>query len=69
MDMEGTYVECVLFGIGSNVNILYKDVFDMLGIDKARMKPTRMSLSGFTGDKVEVEGTIELHVELGSLLL
>lgn len=48
------------------MNILYKGAFEKLGIDKTRLKPTRMPLSGFTGDQVEAEGTVELSVELGS---
>lgn len=52
--------------MGSSVKILYKDVFEKLGIDRARLKPTPMPLVGFIEDKVEVEGTVELNIELGS---
>lgn len=66
MDMEGIDVERALVDIGSNINILYKDMLSKHGVDKTMMKPTRMPLFGFTGDKVEMEGTIELGVDLST---
>lgn len=64
MDMEGTNVECIIVHTGNNVNILYKEVFDKLDIDKLRLMPTQMPRSGFTGDQVEAEDMVELDVEL-----
>lgn len=66
MDMEGTDVKRVFVNRGSSLNILYKDVLYKLDVDKSRLKPTRMPLSGFTRDKVEAEGTIKLVVEFGA---
>lgn len=66
MDMEGFVVERVLVDTGSSVNILYKGVLENLGINKSRLKPIRMPLSGFTRYQVEAEGIVELNVELGS---
>lgn len=45
--------------IGSIANILYKSMFDKLDINATRLKPTKMTLAGFNGDKdVEVKGTM-----------
>lgn len=65
MDMECVDVERMLVDIGSSINILYKSVFDKLGVDATKLRPTRMLLERFTSDKVKVEGTVDLNVELG----
>lgn len=49
MDIEGTNVKRVLVDTSSNVNILYKEVFDKLGIDKMRLKLARMPFASFRG--------------------
>lgn len=53
MDIEGVDVEHILVDTRSSVNILYKDVFEKLGVDKARLKPTRVPLLCFTGDQIK----------------
>lgn len=64
MDMEGIDVKRVLVNIGSNVNILYKEVFEKLGINLVKMRSNRTQLSGFTGNNIKAGGKVELNVEI-----
>ncbi|XP_031106926.1 uncharacterized protein LOC116011573 [Ipomoea triloba] len=66
LDVNGTDVQRVLVDTGSSVNILYFDVFALLGLSTDQLTPIRTPLSGFTGDSIEAEGVISLNVELGS---
>lgn len=63
MDMKGTNVECILVDTESSVNILYKEIFEQLGIDPQGMKSNRTPLLGFTGDKMEAKEIVELKTE------
>lgn len=39
MDLQGTDVHRILVDTGSSVNILYKDVFDWIGLPRDRLRP------------------------------
>ncbi|VFQ77142.1 unnamed protein product [Cuscuta campestris] len=66
MDMGGVDVSRVLVDTGSSVNVLYLDAFEKLKLCQTRLEPLKTPLSGFTGDSVEVEGSILLTCELGT---
>ncbi|VFQ64159.1 unnamed protein product [Cuscuta campestris] len=66
MDMGGVDVSRVLVYTGSSVNVLYLDAFEKLKLCRTRLEPLKTPLSGFTGDSVEVEGSILLNCELGT---
>ncbi|VFQ84434.1 unnamed protein product [Cuscuta campestris] len=66
MDINGVDVARVLVDTGSSVNILYLETFQKLRLCRTQLEPLETPLSGFTGDTVEVEGSIVLPVELGS---
>ncbi|VFQ98565.1 unnamed protein product [Cuscuta campestris] len=66
MDINGVDVARVLVDTSSSVNILYLKTFQKLRLCRTQLEPLKTSLSSFTGDTVEVEGSIVLPVELGS---
>ncbi|XP_019157170.1 PREDICTED: uncharacterized protein LOC109153761 [Ipomoea nil] len=66
MMVNGVCVMRVLVDTGSSVNVMYHDVFVKLGLSEDQLRPVRTPLAGFTGDTIEIEGSIVLPVEIGS---
>ncbi|XP_042467478.1 uncharacterized protein LOC122050653 [Zingiber officinale] len=50
---------------GSSVNIIFKQAFDLLQIDQAKLLPMATPLYGFTGNEVSPIGQTRLVVSLG----
>ncbi|XP_031108522.1 uncharacterized protein LOC116012997 [Ipomoea triloba] len=65
LDINNTIVHQVLVDTGSSVNVMYYDTFTKLGLTRKQLAPVRTPLSGFTGDSIETEGSINLEVEIG----
>ncbi|VFQ68292.1 unnamed protein product [Cuscuta campestris] len=65
MSIRKVYVGRVLVDIGSNVNVLYFDVFKRMGLTRQQLRLDRPHLADFLGTSVEAEGSILLHVEIG----
>lgn len=66
IDIAGVEVQRVMVDKGSNVNVLYMDVFRKLKIDPTVLTPVRTPLSTFTGDTIHPEGLVRLPVEVGT---
>ncbi|XP_019188930.1 PREDICTED: uncharacterized protein LOC109183198 [Ipomoea nil] len=66
IDIMGVDVQRVMVDTGSNVNVLYLDVFEKLKLDRRALTPVGAPLSGFTGDTIHPEGKITLLVEFGT---
>ncbi|VFQ85558.1 unnamed protein product [Cuscuta campestris] len=58
VEINNVVVHRTLVDTGSSVNIMYNNAFRELGLSRDDLKPIRTPLSGFTGDTIEVEGTI-----------
>ncbi|XP_019167196.1 PREDICTED: uncharacterized protein LOC109162945 [Ipomoea nil] len=66
MDINDMIVHRILADTGSSVNVMYYDAFTKLGLPRGQLKEVRTPLSGFTGDSVEIEGSVILPVEIGT---
>ncbi|XP_019155109.1 PREDICTED: uncharacterized protein LOC109151973 [Ipomoea nil] len=66
LDINNVVVHWVLVDTGSLVNVMYYDTFTQLGLSRGQLEPVRTPLSGFTGDSIETEGSINLEVEIGT---
>ncbi|XP_074575273.1 uncharacterized protein LOC141831769 [Curcuma longa] len=55
----------VFVDTGSSVNVLYKDAFDQMQIDREELRPMATSLFGFSGHEVRPLGQIQLPLSLG----
>ncbi|XP_010677758.1 uncharacterized protein LOC104893360 [Beta vulgaris subsp. vulgaris] len=65
LQISTAMVHRVLVDGGSSANILYKEMFEILGFDTACLKPVSYPVIGFTGASVVREETIKLAVKLG----
>ncbi|XP_077221632.1 uncharacterized protein LOC143855400 [Tasmannia lanceolata] len=59
-------VKKVLVDNGSSADILYYHAFKQMGIPEERLKPFVSHSYGFSGNMVQVKGSIELPVWIGS---
>ncbi|XP_057418697.1 uncharacterized protein LOC130712897 [Lotus japonicus] len=50
---------------GSSADIIYGDAFDRLGLKESDLKPYKGTLVGFTGDRVNVRGYVEIPTTFG----
>ncbi|XP_057426041.1 uncharacterized protein LOC130719429 [Lotus japonicus] len=50
---------------GSSADIIYGDAFDCLGLKESDLKPYSGTLVGFTGDRVNVRGYVEIPTAFG----
>ncbi|XP_031090959.1 uncharacterized protein LOC115995952 [Ipomoea triloba] len=66
LDINNTIVHRVLVDTRSSVNDMYYEEFTKLGLTRKQLAPVRTPLSGFTGDSIETEGSINLEVEIGT---
>ncbi|XP_019149861.1 PREDICTED: uncharacterized protein LOC109146664 [Ipomoea nil] len=66
LDINNVVVHRVLVDTGSSVNVMYYDTFTQLGLSRGQLEPIRTPLSGFMGDSIETEGSINLEVEIGT---
>ncbi|XP_031106343.1 uncharacterized protein LOC116010996 [Ipomoea triloba] len=66
LDINNTIIHRVLVNTWSSVNVMYYDMFTKLGLTRKQLAPVRTPLSGFTGDSIETEGSINLEVEIGT---
>ncbi|GAV67535.1 hypothetical protein CFOL_v3_11040, partial [Cephalotus follicularis] len=55
----------VLIDNGSSANIMFYDIFEKMKLGTSRLKPIDSHLYGFSGERVHVEGTIELPSTVG----
>ncbi|XP_019197405.1 PREDICTED: uncharacterized protein LOC109191268 [Ipomoea nil] len=65
-EINEVVVHRVLVDTGSSVNVMYHDTFTQLGLSRKQLGQVRTPLSGFTGDSIETEGSINLEVEIGA---
>ncbi|KAF5480170.1 hypothetical protein F2P56_000936 [Juglans regia] len=56
----------ILFDNGSSADILFYDAFSKMGIGEDHLKPTPATLKGFTGDAVQLIGSITLPRYVGA---
>ncbi|XP_019161016.1 PREDICTED: uncharacterized protein LOC109157619 [Ipomoea nil] len=66
LDINNVVVHRVLVDTGSSVIVMYYDTFTQLGLSRGQLEQVRSPLSGFTGDSIETEGSINLEVEIGT---
>ncbi|XP_074570551.1 uncharacterized protein LOC141827208 [Curcuma longa] len=55
----------IFIDTGSSVNVLYKDAFNRMQIDRDQLQPMTTSLFGFSGHEVRPLGQIQLPLSLG----
>ncbi|XP_057444159.1 uncharacterized protein LOC130736339 [Lotus japonicus] len=55
----------LLLDQGSSADIIYGDAFDRLGLKESDLKPYPGTLMGFTGDRVNVPGYVEILTAFG----
>ncbi|KAJ4713136.1 Retrovirus-related Pol polyprotein from transposon 17.6 [Melia azedarach] len=65
MKIASKDVARILIDTGSSVDILFKEAFNKLGLNSARMQQVTTPLSGFMGDQLMPSGSITLPVTLG----
>ena len=58
-------VFCNLIDTGSSVDILYASSFRQINVGGATTRPIKTPLYGFDGEKVYLEGAIQLPVTFG----
>lgn len=66
MDINGSIVQRILVDMGSNINVMYYNVFLKLGLSYGQLRPIRTSTAGFTSNTIEMKGSITLVVKLGT---
>ncbi|GAV66301.1 hypothetical protein CFOL_v3_09811, partial [Cephalotus follicularis] len=55
-------VKTVLIDNRGSANIMYYDVFEKMKLERERLNPIDSPLHGFSGEPIQVEGSIELLV-------
>ncbi|VFQ90866.1 unnamed protein product, partial [Cuscuta campestris] len=65
MAIHKFFVKRILVDTGSSVNVLYWEAAQQMGIRKEDLTKLNMPLSGFTGDIIELEGSIKLDIIIG----
>ncbi|VFQ61122.1 unnamed protein product, partial [Cuscuta campestris] len=65
VEINNVVVHRTLVDTGSSVNVMYSNTFKDLGLSRSDLKPIHTPLSGFTGDTIEVEGTITVKAGVG----
>ncbi|KAJ1704265.1 hypothetical protein LUZ63_004044 [Rhynchospora breviuscula] len=63
--INGVRVRRILVDTGSSADVIYFEALKKMGLAKYPLRPMTTSLVGFTGDKIQPMGTIDLDVSYG----
>ena len=66
MTIAGFITKWVLIDNGSLADIIYLPAYQLMKIDKERLRPIDIPLMGFIGDKVNPLGVVSLMIEVGT---
>ena len=67
IDLANCEIRKTLVDQGSSVNVLYWRTFKKMGLDESEIIPLDKQIIGFSGERVDTKGYIDLHTRFGEI--
>jgi len=65
IDVTNCEVRKTMVDQGSSVNVLYWKTFKRMGLDEEDILPLDKQIVGFSGERMDTKGYIDLHTKFG----